>query len=185
MSKRIPEMLLQSCIFKSQQEIQGFKRCWEKCEPFRNCIESKLHSSRRNQITIGFYPTMQQVGFAVLGPNCRVMRLNCYGIVNVIKACSLDSSFSIISETRQFSKELAFKLKEELIPYANATEDIQLLFQRQPPILGINSEKIRNVLLYSEFVGVLQYECYQLFHSWPEPVHLSDIAYYRGIPITG
>ena len=88
----------------------------------------------------------------------------------------MDSSYSINSDTRQFLNDLASKLREQLIPYVNSTDNIQLMFQRQPPILGINSEKIRNVLQYSEFVGVLQYECFQLCHSWPESVLLSDIA---------
>ena len=72
MSKLIPEILLRSSLYKSQQEFQGFKRCWEKCELFRNQIETKLHPSKQQKLIIGFYPTTQQIGFSVIGPNCRM-----------------------------------------------------------------------------------------------------------------
>lgn len=54
---------------------------------------------------------------------------------------------------------------------------IHLLFEKQPPILGVNSERLKDVLVYSEFIGALQYACYQIHPIWPTSVHLSELAY--------
>ena len=76
--------------------------------------------------------------------------------------------------------DLTTQLKDILSRYwsseRNSEEEICILFQRQPPILGVNSEKAMDVLMYSEFVGILQYELQQFCQCWPEEVFLSQIA---------
>lgn len=177
MNKLTVETLLKSQLFKSQQDIQVYKRLWEKCEPFRERLEKGLSISNKYNTAIGLYPTTDHIGIAVIGANRMFSCLICDVIGNIIETNCFSSKYSLLSDTTQFSEDLTCKLRESLNKYEHITEGVNILFQRQPPILGKNSERIKDVLLYSEFIGAVQYECFQYNNTWPDHIHLSDIAY--------
>lgn len=75
--------------------------------------------------------------------------------------------------------DLSTQLKQEISEYSTCVgskKKVLLFLKTQPPILGINSEHLQDVLLYSEFVGSLRYSSYQVLQSWPIDVNLSDIG---------
>lgn len=75
--------------------------------------------------------------------------------------------------------DLSTQLKQEISEYTHCAgneKKVLLFIKTQPPILGINSEHLQDVLLYSEFVGSLRYSSYQVLKSWPIDVNLSDIG---------
>ena len=87
----------------------------------------------------------------------------------------------MFSDSTHYSVDLSKQLCSFLSSYYNQSskqqEYIPLLYQPLPPILGINSERINDILLYSEFIGLLKYETYQLTNHWPIAINLSEIAY--------
>lgn len=91
----------------------------------------------------------------------------------------MSSPYSLLSDTTRFSVDLSTQLKEEISEYTHCASNekkVLLFIKTQPPILGINSEHLQDVLLYSEFVGSLRYSSYQVLESWPMDVNLSDIG---------
>lgn len=88
----------------------------------------------------------------------------------------------MFSDSTRYSVDLSTQLCSFLSSYynqsSNQQEWIPLLYQPLPPILGINSERINDVLLYSEFIGLLKYETSHLTNHWPIAINLSEIAYF-------
>ena len=181
MSKHVPEILLRSQFFKSAEEYHHFKRIWETCEPMKETIQKYLQMKSRKEVAIGFYPTTQNVGVVILGINSIYTFLYFILIDSILDTKCLSSSYSLFSDSTHYSVDLSTQLCSFLSSYYNQSskqqEYIPLLYQPLPPILGINSEHINDILLYSEFIGLLKYETYQLTNHWPIAINLSEIAY--------